>query len=146
MARLTKDKAIVVAKGLNLPDIVVDIIAGNIPSSLVNYFSAPMYYDLTLDEQNAYGFESVLPLWADTNGNLIFSYDKLNDDYFCFYWDGTIESRYSTWNDLMKDTMSLVIENIWEEQSEDEVLNEVKFIFNRFEVGNIDDVFNSIVR
>lgn len=145
MNALTRQEALKIGKALNLPDVVFDIIQDNLPDELVDYFSSPVFFDLSGLEQDEYGFGKILPLWANANGNVIFAYDFYNNDYFSFFWDGDVKKRFDNWDDLIKETVSWVMEIIWDDQSENEVLDTLKEIFSRFNVRDIEIIFKDII-
>lgn len=145
MNALTRQEALKIGKALNLPDVVFDIIQDNLPDELVDYFSSPVFFDLSGLEQDEYGFGKILPLWASANGNVIFAYDFYNNDYFSFFWDGDVKKRFDNWDDLIKETVSWVMEIIWDDQSENEVLDTLKEIFSRFNVRDIEIIFKDII-
>lgn len=145
MNALTRQEALKIGKTLNLPDVVFDIIQDNLPDELVDYFSSPVFFDLSGLEQDEYGFGKILPLWANANGNIIFAYDFYNNDYFSFFWDGNVKKRFDNWDDLIKETVAWVMEIIWDDQSENEVLDTLKEIFSRFNVRDIEIIFKDII-
>ncbi|MBU2706331.1 hypothetical protein KCM76_10055 [Zooshikella marina] len=146
MDALTRENALNIAKNLSLPNVVLDIMDDKVPDSLIDYFSTPMVFDLSGEEQEEYGFGKILPLWSSANGDVIFAYDFMRNDYFSFVWDGDIKARFSTWNDLLKETVSRVMDIVWDDQTEDEVLEVLKEVFDGFEVDDMDSIFRSIIR
>ena len=145
MNALSREDAVNLGKSINLPDLVLCIVEDKIPNSIINYFSTPIIFELNSEEQKEYGFGKVLPLWSSTNGDIIFAYDFSSEDYFSFTWDGDVKARFATWDDLIKENVSRVMDIIWDDQSEGEVLDALKEIFDRFEIENIDALFLSIL-
>ncbi|RJG36470.1 hypothetical protein [Motilimonas pumila] len=146
MNAMSKEEAIVVTRSLNLPDVVFKIIDDKVPDKLVNYFSTPMVFDLTSKEQAEYGFGKILPLWSTSNGDIVFAYDFFKDDYFSFNWSGDVMKRFPSWNELISDSISRVMEITWDEQSEDEIFQLLTDIFTPFEIKDINSIFQKILK
>lgn len=146
MNNLSRKDAVALGNSLNFPEVVLDIIGGEVPDSLLDYFSTPMVFDLSEEEQSEYGFGRILPLWSSPNGDVIFAYDLSNNDYFSFLWSGGVKARFSSWDDLLKENVSRVTEVVWDDQTEIEVLEVIKEIFDDFGVVDIEGVFKSVLR
>ena len=145
MNALSREDAVVLGKELNLPNVVLNIIEDKVPVSLLDYFSTPMVFDLTDVEQEEYGFGKILPLWSSSNGDVTFAYAFSSKDYFSFVWDGDVKARFEDWDDVLKEVVSRVVDIIWDDQSESEVLEALREMFDCFGVDDMDALFQSII-
>ncbi|MEO0795943.1 MAG: hypothetical protein AAFX93_12310 [Verrucomicrobiota bacterium] len=144
MEFINRENAASMAYDLGLPDVVLGIINNQIPERIADYISTPMVYSLDAAEQDAYGYGRILPLMAVANSSIVYAYDFSRRDYFGFFWDGDIESRYESWNDLMREVVARTVDVVWDDQDRDEVFEILLAIFDGFEIDNLEEIFNDI--
>ena len=146
MKFLTQKRAIELIDDLQFPKVICDIINERTSGELhmTGCFSSPALYAMTKEEQEAFKLGEILPLWSPGSGSLVYAYDMLAKDYISFYLDADgIHKRYS-WEELIKENISNVLDVIWDEFDEQEIVDEVKKVFSGFKVKNIEALIKEV--
>lgn len=138
----TRLEAAQAAETLNLPMAVTSILNDQVPTVLKNFISSPVIFSLSNSEQEAYNLGNILPLWSTANGNVIYAYDHSKCDYFSFYLDGGVKARFSSWEDLIVENIARIIDILWDEQTQDEIAQELKEILSDFEISDVNKLLS----